>query len=39
MRLPRDYYVCIDGNDCSVDPRVIGRLVDGTVPDTSAGPV
>ena len=28
VRLPRDYYVRICGNDYSVDPRVIGRLVD-----------
>ena len=30
VRLGRDYYVRIDGNDYSVDPRVIGRLVDVT---------
>ena len=28
MRLPRDYYVRVDTNDYSVDPRAIGRLVD-----------
>ena len=28
VRLPRDYYVRLDTNDYSVDPRVIGRLVD-----------
>jgi len=28
MRLGRDYYVRLDGNDYSVDPRLIGRLVD-----------
>lgn len=28
VRLARDYYVRIDGNDYSVDPRVIGRFVD-----------
>jgi hypothetical protein len=28
VRLPRDYYVRICGNDYSADPRVIGRLVD-----------
>lgn len=30
VRLARDYYVRIDANDYSVDPRVIGRLVDVT---------
>lgn len=30
VRLARDYYVRLDGNDYSVDPRVIGRLVDVT---------
>lgn len=30
VRLGRDYYVRLDGNDYSVDPRVIGRLVDVT---------
>mgnify|MGYP001238472052 CR=1 FL=1 len=30
VRLSRDYYVRVDGNDYSVDPRVIGRLVDVT---------
>jgi Mu transposase, C-terminal domain/Helix-turn-helix domain of resolvase len=28
VRLPRDYYVRLDTNDYSVDPRAIGRLVD-----------
>ncbi len=28
IRLPRDYYVRLDSNDYSVDPRAIGRLVD-----------
>lgn len=28
IRLPRDYYVRVDGNDYSVDPRMIGRFVD-----------
>ena len=30
VRLGRDYYVRLDANDYSVDPRVIGRLVDVT---------
>ncbi len=30
VRLGRDYYVRVDGNDYSVDPRVTGRLVDVT---------
>ncbi len=30
VRLGRDYYVRLDGNDYSVDPRVIGRLLDVT---------
>lgn len=30
VRLSRDYYVRMDSNDYSVDPRVIGRLVDVT---------
>lgn len=30
VRLGRDYYVRMDGNDYSVDPRVIGRFVDVT---------
>ncbi|GAA4470902.1 IS21-like element ISMbo1 family transposase [Rhodococcus olei] len=30
VRLPRDYYVRIDGNDYSVDPSAIGHLVDVT---------
>ncbi|MEV4731867.1 IS21 family transposase [Saccharopolyspora sp. NPDC049426] len=28
VRLARDYYIRIDGNDYSVDPRVMGRFVD-----------
>lgn len=28
VRLTRDYYVRVDGNDYSVDPRFIGRFVD-----------
>jgi len=28
IRLPRDYYVSIAGNDYSVDPHAIGRIVD-----------
>jgi transposase len=28
VRLGRDYYVRLDGNDYSVDPRLIGRIVD-----------
>lgn len=30
VRLSRDYYVRLDSNDYSVDPRMIGRLVDVT---------
>lgn len=30
VRLARDYYVRVDSNDYSVDPRFIGRLVDVT---------
>ena len=30
IRLGRDYYVRLDTNDYSVDPRVIGRIVDVT---------
>ncbi len=30
LRLSRDYYVRIDTNDYSVDPRAIGRIVDVT---------
>jgi transposase len=29
-RLPRDYYVRLDGNDYSVDPAVIGRRIEVT---------
>ncbi len=28
VRLPRDYYIRLDGNDYSVDPAVIGRRVE-----------
>jgi len=28
IRLPRDYYVRVFGNDHSVDPVAIGRMVD-----------
>ena len=28
IRLPRDYYVRVFGNDYSVDPSAIGRMVD-----------
>ncbi|TQN41624.1 transposase [Blastococcus colisei] len=28
VRLGRDYYIRLDGNDYSVDPRMIGRIVD-----------
>lgn len=28
IRLARDYYIRVDGNDYSVDPRFIGRFVD-----------
>jgi transposase len=34
VRLGRDYYVRVDTNDYSVDPRVIGRLVDVTASPT-----
>ena len=30
VRLARDYYVRVDGNDYSVDPRAIGRFVEVT---------
>lgn len=30
VRLARDYYVRVDGNDYSVDPRVIGKFIDLT---------
>lgn len=30
VRLPRDYYVRVSGNDYSVDPSAIGRMVDVT---------
>ena len=35
IRLPRDYYVRIDTCDYSVDPRVIGKLVDVTASATT----
>lgn len=28
LRLPRDHYVRLDGNDCSVHPAVVGRRVE-----------
>ena len=28
LRLPRDYYVRLDGNDYSIDPSVIGRRIE-----------
>lgn len=35
VRLPRDYYVRVFTNDYSIDPSMIGRLVDVTAdPDT-----
>ena len=44
VRLPRDHYVCLDANDYSVDPSVVGRHVDvsadlATVTVTCAGTV
>lgn len=30
IRLARDYYIRLDGNDYSVDPRAIGRFVEAT---------
>ncbi|GAA1829320.1 IS21-like element ISMbo1 family transposase [Pseudonocardia ailaonensis] len=36
IRLARDYYVRVDGNDYSVDPRVIGRFVDVLASPTTA---
>lgn len=35
VRLSRDYYVRIDSNDYSVDPRAIGRFVDITASPTT----
>jgi hypothetical protein len=35
VRLARDYYVRVDTNDYSVDPRMIGRLVDVAASPTS----
>ena len=32
IRLPRDYYVCVHGNDYSVRPSAIGRMVDPPKP-------
>jgi hypothetical protein len=38
IRLGRDYYVRLDTNDYSVDPQMIGRMVDVAVgPGRSAG--
>ena len=34
IRLARDYYVRVDANDYSVDPRVIGRFIDVTASPT-----
>ena len=34
IRLARDYYVRVDANDYSVDPRMIGRFVDVTASPT-----
>ena len=28
IRLPRDHYVAVDGNDYSVNPRFVGRPID-----------
>ena len=44
VRLPRDHYVRVDGNDYSVDPAAVGRKVDviadlATVTVTCAGQV
>ena len=44
MRLPRDHYVRVDGNDYSVEPAAVGRKVDvtaglATVTVTCAGRV
>jgi transposase len=35
VRLARDYYVRVDGNDYSVDPHCIGRFVDVTASPSS----
>ena len=35
IRLARDYYVRMDANDYSVDPRVIGRFVEVTASPTT----
>ncbi|QIK74746.1 IS21 family transposase [Nocardioides piscis] len=37
VRLPRDYYVRVAGNDYSVDPVVIGRMVEVHADLTSVG--
>lgn len=37
IRLARDYYIRIDSNDYSVDPRFIGRFVDATASPTEVG--
>jgi transposase len=34
IRLARDYYVRVDANDYSVDPRMIGRFIDVTASPT-----
>jgi transposase len=34
-RLARDYYLRVDGNDYSVDPRLIGRFIDITATGTT----
>jgi hypothetical protein len=34
VRLARDYYIRLDGNDYSVDPSFIGRFVDATATTT-----
>src|SRR3954462_9603425 len=38
IRLARDYYVRVDANDYSVDPRGIGRFVEVTASPTPAEP-
>jgi hypothetical protein len=30
VRLPRDHYVRVDTNDYSVNPRLVGRRVEGS---------
>lgn len=39
VRLGRDYYVRIDGNDYSLDPRLIGRILDVQACPTQVGVV